>query len=70
LANESVLFGFSNFRRLLLLKKFENLGDILLITSVGERLSPEEWLSIEPDDNSLGKLMAIAGPDVLYHGDI
>jgi hypothetical protein len=70
LANESVLFGFSNSRRLLLLKKSEKLGDILLVTSVGERLSPDEWLSIEADENSQGKLMVIAGPDVLYFGDI
>ena len=70
LANESVLFGFSNYRRLQLLKKAESLGDILLITSVRERLSPEEWLTIEPNVNSLGKLMAVAGPDVLYHADI
>lgn len=70
LANESVLFGFSNFRRLLLLKKSENLGDILLITSVGERLSPEEWLTIEADENSQGMLMVVAGPDVLHYGDI
>ncbi|MCG6946730.1 MAG: class II glutamine amidotransferase [Deltaproteobacteria bacterium] len=70
LANESVLFGFSNSRRLLLLKKSEKLGDILLVTSVGERLSPEEWLSIEPDEHSQGKLMVIAGPDVLHLEDI
>jgi len=70
LANESVLFGFSNFRRFLLLKKSETLGDILLVTSVGKRLSPEEWLPIRPERNSLGKLMVIAGPDVLCMGDI
>jgi predicted glutamine amidotransferase len=70
LANESVLFAFSNFRRLLLLKKSETLGDILLVTSVGKRLSPEEWLPIRPEKKSLGKLMVIAGPDLLYLGDI
>jgi hypothetical protein len=70
LANESVLFGFSNSRRLLLLKKSEKLGDILLVTSVGERLSPEEWITIAPDESSLGQLMVIAGPDVLYLEDI
>ncbi|MBW2580056.1 MAG: class II glutamine amidotransferase [Deltaproteobacteria bacterium] len=56
--------------RLLLLRKSETLGDILLVTSVGERLSPEEWLTIEPDESSLGQLMVIAGPDVLHLGDI
>ena len=70
LANESVLFGFSNFRRFLLLKKSETIGDILVVTSVGERLSSGEWIPIKPEKNSLGRLMVIAGPDVLYSGDI
>ncbi len=70
LANESVLFGFSNFRRFLLLKKSETIGDILIVTSVGERLSSGEWIPIKPEKNSLGILMVIAGPDVLYSGNI
>ncbi len=70
LANESVLFGFSNFRRFLLLRKSETIGDVLIITSVGERLSSGEWIPIKPEKESLGKLMVIAGPDVLYSGDI
>ncbi len=65
-----MLFGFSNSRRLLLLKKAEKFGDILLVTSVKERLSPDEWLAIEGDENSQGKLMVIAGPDVLHLDDI
>jgi predicted glutamine amidotransferase len=70
LANESVLFAFSNFRELLLLRRSETMGDVLLVTSVEERLSPEEWLPIQPEEDSPGKLMVIAGPDVLYSGDI
>ena len=70
LANESVLFGFSNFRRFLLLKKTEAIGDILIITTVKERLSPGGWVPIKPGKKSLGKLMVIGGPDVLYLGDI
>ncbi len=70
LANESVLFAYSNFRQLLFLKKSEELGDVLLLTSVEQRLSPEEWLPIQPEEDSPGKLMVIAGPDVLYLGDI
>ncbi|UCG13224.1 MAG: class II glutamine amidotransferase [Deltaproteobacteria bacterium] len=70
LANESVLFAFSNFRQLLLLRKSETLGDVLLVTSVGERLSPEDWLPIQPAEDSPGKLLVIAGPDVLYLGDV
>ena len=70
LANESVLFGFSNFRRLLLMKKSEAIGDILIITSVRDLLAPGGWVPIKPGKKSLGKLMAIAGPDVLYLGDV
>lgn len=70
LANESVLFAFSNFRQLLLLKKSETLGEVLLVSSVGEQLSPEEWLPIQLEQDSPGKLMVIAGPDVLYLDDI
>ena len=70
LANESVLFGFTNFRRLLLLRRSETQGDILLVTSVGERLSPDEWLPVEPDESFLGKLLVVAGPDLLYLDDI
>jgi hypothetical protein len=70
LANESVLFGFSNFRRLLLMKKSEAIGDILIITSVRDLLTPGGWIPIEPGKNSLGKLMVIAGPDVLYLRDV
>ena len=70
LANESVLFAFSNFRELLLLRRSETMGDVLLVTSVEERLSPEEWLPIQPEEDSPGKLLVIAGPDVLYSGDI
>ena len=70
LTNESVLFGFSNFRRFLLMKKTKTIGDILIVTSVEERLSPEGWITLEPAKDSLGKLMVIAGPDVLYLSDI
>ena len=70
LSNESVLFAFSNFRKFLLLKKSESMGDVLLITSVEEPLSPEEWLPMGPEKDSAGMLMVIAGPDVLHMGDI
>ena len=42
----------------------------MLVTSVGERLSPDEWLAIEADEDSQGKLLVIAGPDVLYLDDL
>ena len=70
LANESVLFAFCNYRQLMLLKESESMGDILLITSIKEGLSQNKWQQIMPDPQSLGELLVIAGPDVLYAGDV
>ncbi|MCU0574294.1 MAG: class II glutamine amidotransferase [Syntrophobacteraceae bacterium] len=70
LANESVLFGFSNFRQLMLLRELESFGNSLVITSIKEGLSDKEWSAINPEENALGKLIAVAGPDILYLGDI
>jgi predicted glutamine amidotransferase len=70
LANESVLFAFSNSRQLFLIKETETMGDILLITSVEEGLSFKEWVSISPKEQSGGVLFVVAGPDLLYVEDI
>jgi predicted glutamine amidotransferase len=70
LANESVLFGFSNFLQLMLLRESESLGNSLVLTSTKEGLSDKEWTAIRPDKNTLGKLIALAGPDILYLGDV
>jgi len=70
LANESVLFAFSNFRTLMLLKESERYGNSLVLTSIGEGLSDKEWIAVEPERNSLGKLLVVAGPDVLYLGNV
>lgn len=70
LANESELFAFYNFRSLYILKVSERSGDVLMITSIKEGFSSNNWLSIEPEKGSVGKLLVIAGPDVLYAGDV
>jgi len=70
LANESVLFAFCNYRQLMLLKESETMGDILLITSIKEGLSQSKWQQVVPDPQSYGELLVIAGPDVLYAGDV
>ena len=70
LANESFLFAFCNFRQLMVLKESESVGDILLITSIEEGLSQSNWQPIIPDTQSQGALLVIAGPDVLYAGDV
>jgi predicted glutamine amidotransferase len=72
LANESVLFAFCNFGQLMVLRESKTLGDILLVTSIGDvkDLSPKEWLSVRPEEDSPAKILVVAGPDVLYSGDI
>jgi predicted glutamine amidotransferase len=70
LANESVLFAFCNFRQLMLLRESESLGNSLVVTSIAEGLSDEEWIAIRPEKDTLGKLLVVAGPDVLYLGDV
>jgi hypothetical protein len=54
----------------MLLRESETMGNILLITSIDEGLSPKGWLSIPPAEDSWGKLLVITGADVLYLGDI
>jgi hypothetical protein len=54
----------------MILKVSESMGDILLVTSVKEGLSRTDWHPITPDPQSQGELLVIAGPDVLYAGDV
>ena len=70
LANESFLFAFCNSRQLMVLKESESMGDILMVTSIKEGLSSNDWHPITPDPQSQGELLVIAGPDVLYAGDV
>lgn len=66
LANESVLFGFFNFRQLTMLKLKEPMGDVLLITTIEEGLSSEPWRFIGLEGDSLGKIVVVGGADFLY----
>lgn len=66
LANESVLFAFSNFCSLMVRKEFESLENIMVITSIEEGLTSRKWFQIGPEQGAMGKLMVIAGPELLY----
>lgn len=66
LANESVIFAFCNFRHFLLLREAELMGDILLMTTVEEGLSPNNWVALKPDAGSRGKMLVVAGPELLH----
>jgi predicted glutamine amidotransferase len=70
LANESVIFAFCNYHSLMVLRESGTLGDILLLTSIGDGLSDKEWMAIRPDESGGGKLLVVAGPDILYQGDV
>jgi predicted glutamine amidotransferase len=70
LANESVLFAFCNFHSLMALRETGTLGDILLLTSIRGGLGPKEWMAIGPEEAGTGKLLVVAGPDILYQGDV
>jgi predicted glutamine amidotransferase len=70
LANESVLFAFCNFRQLMLLRESESVGNCLVLTSILEGLSERQWTPVVPEENTLGKFLVAAGPDVLYLGDV
>jgi len=66
LANESVLLAFFNFRQLMMLKEHDTLGNVLLLTTVEEGLSGEDWRYIGLEGDSAGKFVVIGGADFLY----
>jgi len=70
LANESVVFAFCNFRQFLLLREAETIGDILLITTLEEGLSPNTWVALKPEAGSRGKMLVVAGPELLHVVDV
>lgn len=70
LANESVFFAFCNFRSLMLLRESGAHGNCLVLTSIAEGLSEKAWIEVRPGGDALGKLVVVAGPDVLYLGDV
>jgi len=70
LTNGWVLFAFSNHRQLFLLKGSKSLENGLLLTTVGQGLSPENWVRLSKQNLSKGVLLAIVGSDILLQEDI
>ncbi len=70
LANESVLYSFYNFRPLVILKESEKIGNVLIVTSIEDGLTDQSWQSLAPEEGSVGKLLIVAGPDLLYSEDL
>jgi len=70
LTNGRVLWAFTNHRQFLLLKGSRKLEEALLLTTINEGLSPEEWKRITARPGSGGKLLLIAGGDLLHLEDL
>lgn len=70
LTNGRVLWAFTNHRQFLLLKGSSKLEEALLLTTIDEGLSAEDWKRIVARPGSAGKILLIAGGDVLYLEDL
>lgn len=65
LTNGRVLWAFTNHRQFLLLKGSLKMEDALLLTTIDEGLSAENWKRIVAEPGSGGKILLIAGGDLL-----
>jgi glutamine amidotransferase len=70
LTNGRVLWAFTNHRRFRLLKGSKKLEEALLLTTIDEGLSAEDWKRIAAKPGSGGKLLLIAGGDLLHLEDL
>jgi predicted glutamine amidotransferase len=70
LTNGQVIWAFTNHRQFLMLKGSEKLEDALLLTTIADGLSPENWQRIAAGEGSLGRLLLIAGGDLVLTEDL
>jgi hypothetical protein len=63
------IWAFTNHRQFLLLKGSERLEDALLLTTIEEGLSPENWQKIAAPAGA-GKILLIAGGDLILAEDL
>ena len=70
LTNGQVMWAFTNHRQFLVLKGSEKLEEALLLTTIEEGLSPENWQKIEAGAGSLGRLLLIGGGDLILAEDL
>jgi len=70
LTNGQVIWAFTNHRQFLLLKGSEKLEDALLLTTIEEGLSSENWQRLAAPEGSYGKLLLIAGGDLVLSADL
>jgi predicted glutamine amidotransferase len=70
LTNGRVIWAFTNHRQFLMLKGSERLENALLLTTIEEGLSPENWQRLAAGEGSLGRLLLIAGGDLILSEDL
>ncbi|MFA5111167.1 MAG: class II glutamine amidotransferase [Desulfobaccales bacterium] len=70
LTNGQVIWAFTNHRQFLVLKGSEKLEDALLLTTIEEGLSSENWQRLTVGEGSLGHLLLIGGGDVILSVDL
>jgi predicted glutamine amidotransferase len=70
LSNGQVIWAFSNHRQFFMLKGSKSLEDALLLTTIEEGLSAENWQRIAAAEGSLGLLLLIAGGDLVLREDL
>jgi len=70
LTNGRVLWAFTNHRQFLLLKGSQKLEEALLLTTIEEGLSPENWQKIAAPAGTWGKILLITGGDLVLEEDL
>ena len=70
LTNGRLIWAFTNHRQFLVLKGSKRLEEALLLTTIEEGLSNENWQVITAAPGSLGKLLLIAGGDLIVTEDL
>lgn len=70
LTNGRVLWACTNHRQFLLLKGSQKLAEALLLTTIEEGLCPENWQKIAALKGTWGKILLIAGGDLVLKEDL
>jgi glutamine amidotransferase len=70
LSNGRVIWAFTNHRQFLLLKGSRKMEDALLLTTIKEGLSAENWQRLTYREGTWGKILLIAGGDLVLSEDL
>lgn len=70
LTNGQVIWAFTNHRQFMLLKGSKKLEDALLLTTIAEGLSRENWQRLAAPEGSAGKMLLLAGGDLVLSADL